>query len=126
MEKWILDDQIVNILKVGLSGFAFLVILLSYFLLRADQKRKEGTRDGFLKSIHRFNAFSTVFVVIVGGFSILELVVKPGEKGTSENCSESIERMVKLADSPEQSIETLKALIKNSSNACIEQDIANE
>lgn len=105
----------------------FLVIVLSYFLLRSEQKLPKDKRDpNFLKVILRFNTISILFVLLVGGFGLLQLMITPTPSEPSAKCSESIERMIKLADSPQQSVETLRALIKNSTNACLEQEVNDE
>ncbi|RJE74955.1 hypothetical protein [Reichenbachiella sp. MSK19-1] len=123
MDNWFLDDQIVNILKVGLSGFAFLVLLMSYFLLKAEQKREDEARESILKSIHKFTYVSIIFVVIVGGFSVVELFVKPtSTSGANKKCQESIEQMRLLSKSPQQTKESLVQLIENLSEDCMESN----
>lgn len=121
MEKIFLDNQIVDILKVGLSGLAFLALVMSYYLLKSEQKRKENARENILKAIHKYTVVSIVFIVIVGGFSIAELFLfKENKVATHVDCQETIKRMVILSQSPNHDVESLRELIRNSASACSE------
>ena len=123
MEKAFLSDQVVNILQVGLSGFAFLVILMSYFLLKAEQKRDGEPRPGILKSTNRFMWLTILFVLIVGGFGSIKLFVQPSNGGSiSSECQESIKNMKLISKSPGQDKEKLIKLIENLSTPCISDD----
>lgn len=123
MENWFLNNHIINILKVGLSGFAFLIILMSYLLLKAEQKRKDKARNNLLKSINNFTKLSILFVAIVGGFSILDYTMQSRqESAESKNCEEVLKRMVRLSSSPNHDVESLRMLIKRSVNECITEE----
>lgn len=58
--------DIVEILKVGFSGFAFLLAWLAYRLL-AEEQRKSESRKSQLKAIYNFMAFS----IILGMFAMI-------------------------------------------------------
>lgn len=123
MEKAFLSDQVVNILQVGLSGFAFLVILMSYFLLKAEQQRDGEPRQGILMSTNRFMWFTMLFALIVGGFGAIKLFVKPGEDlSVNSECQESIKKMRILSQSSGQDKEKLIRLIENLSVPCISEE----
>ena len=94
---------------------------MTYLLLKAEQKREGEVRANILHSIQRFMYVSIVFVVVVGGFSIIELVISKPDNKTPEICQEKLERMVKLSKSPIQTVDSLRKLIENSVSPCIEK-----
>jgi len=67
---------IVDILKVGLIGLAFLFFLLAWNLLRKEQQ-KDPPRPPILGMIRTFMLLSIVLVVIVGGFEVVKHIWPP-------------------------------------------------
>lgn len=64
--------DVLKILGYGMTGFSFLLVLLTFFLLRAEQKREQEPRPLIIKMIWRF-MLMTVFMVLVNGFISLPL-----------------------------------------------------
>ncbi|MBF02199.1 MAG: hypothetical protein CMP76_02770 [Flavobacterium sp.] len=64
--------DVLKILGYGMSGFSFLLVLLTFFLLRAEQKREQEPRPLIIKMIWRF-MLMTIFMVLVNGFISLPL-----------------------------------------------------
>ena len=64
--------DVLKILGYGLSGFSFLLVLLTFFLLRAEQNKDQEPRPLIIKMIWRF-MLMTVFMVILNGFITLPL-----------------------------------------------------
>lgn len=91
-------ENIVQILKVGFSGFVFLLVYFGYRLLRKEQDR-EIVRQQILKEIHIFMGISIVLAVLVGGFDLFKLI-------TSNNDEISIIRQT--LDSRNAVIQTLE------------------
>ena len=79
METMISKLPFVEILKVGFSGFCFLMALLAYLLLNKEQSKEEPNHD-VLKAINKFLYFGLTFGVLVLLSSILPAVFsKNGE-----------------------------------------------
>jgi hypothetical protein len=68
-------DIVVKILKIGLSGFVFLLVFMAFRLLRKEQN-VDTPRPIFLKKISQFMWISVVLVIIVGVFSLSETLLK--------------------------------------------------
>jgi hypothetical protein len=64
MENILNSIPLVDILNTGLAGFCFLVALMGYFLLRAEQK-KSYHKNNMLKSIESFSKRSLMFGLLV-------------------------------------------------------------
>ena len=64
-------DIVVDILKIGLSGFVFLLIFLAFRLLRKEQN-VDKPRPILLKKISQFMWISVALAIIVGFFSLAE------------------------------------------------------
>jgi len=69
--KTLFDLPVVDILRVGLPGFCFLLSLMGYLLLRGEQKQ-ERPRTSMLKSIKGFNWTSFTVAVLVAVSSLVE------------------------------------------------------
>ena len=64
--------DVLKILGYGISGFSFLLVLLTFFLLRAEQNKDQEPRPLIIKMIWRF-MLMTIFMVILNGFISLPL-----------------------------------------------------
>lgn len=65
--------KVIELLQVGLSGFAFLLAFLSFKLLHKEQGIA-NPREQILKAINRYILLSIALAIIVGGFRLAELV----------------------------------------------------
>ena len=80
------SPSVVEILKVGVSGFAFLMALLGYFLLRKEQDR-DAPRAQILNMIRFFVCATLVFGALVGATVLLQktpiaqVSEEPGHEG---------------------------------------------
>lgn len=64
--------DVLKILGYGISGFSFLLVLLTFFLLRAEQNKDQEPRPLIIKMIWRF-MLMTIFMVILNSFISLPL-----------------------------------------------------
>ena len=60
-----LPPNVVEILKVGLSGLCFLLSLLAFWLIRREQQRAAAPRKAILRSIYIFMASNLLVAVLV-------------------------------------------------------------
>lgn len=68
--------DVLEILRVGLSGFCFLLSLLSFWLIRQEQERPSDPRGGILRVIYSFMAANLISAILVAGLGYL------AQKGT--------------------------------------------
>ena len=120
MENFFSGDQIIEILKLGLIGLVFVFVFFTYLLLRAEQSRDGEPSEKMLKSVRNFSIISLVCAIVVGFFSVLELTLKSGQQDCSV-CKESLEKAVMLSSSPQQTVISLRQLIKNNIEPCIQR-----
>ena len=111
-------EQVVTILQLGISGVAFIFLLMSFVLLKNEQRRKDGPSDKMLKSIRQFSLLSLFFAVIVGGVTLLDKLIPGKSQQITEQCMEAIERAKLLSESAGQTAESLSGLIVSTDNAC--------
>lgn len=64
--------DVIKILGYGISGFSFLLVLLTFLLLRAEQNKDREPRPLIITMIWRF-MLMTIFMVILNGFISLPL-----------------------------------------------------
>ncbi|VXC33929.1 conserved hypothetical protein [Flavobacterium sp. 9AF] len=64
--------DVLKILGYGMTGFSFLLVLLTFFLLRAEQNKTQQPRPLIIKMIWRF-MLMTIFMVVLNGFISLPL-----------------------------------------------------
>lgn len=60
-----LPPNVVEILKVGLSGLCFLLSLLAFWLIHREQQRPAAPRKAILRSIYIFMASNLLVAVLV-------------------------------------------------------------
>ena len=58
------DDSVVEILSIAFAGFAFLLALLTYLIIRKEASRERSVRKSVLKLAYAFMAFSVVLCVM--------------------------------------------------------------
>lgn len=65
---------VVRILQVGFSGFAFLMALMSFRLLRMEMRRR-SVRDAILRNVRWYMKWAFGLAVLVGLMSTTEIVL---------------------------------------------------
>jgi hypothetical protein len=63
--------NVLEILRLGLGGFCFLLSLLAFWLIRQEQERPGDPRGGILNVIYSFMAANLVAAVLVAGLGYL-------------------------------------------------------
>lgn len=86
-----------GILKLGFVGIAFLLAVMTYFLLIAEQKVKPHPRVNMVKMIYAFMVFS--LVLAAGGFFIQ---IQPNKDGLRDYKT-TLARLDSLIDAKVQS-----------------------
>lgn len=119
MEEILGANHIVEILKLGLSGLVFLLTLLTFRLLKIEQG-KNNPRENILKSIKSFSRVTLIAALLVGVFGLLEIIYRPTSSHNCDTCIESLETVIELAGSPNQDVESLRGLIRNQIQPCME------
>jgi len=111
-------DDIVTILGAGISGVAFLFVVLSFILLRKEQDRDAEPRENMLKSINRFTNSTLVFAVIVGAITLYESQTS-NNSDLTHACKAQIERSNVLLQSNGHTLETVKQLFSTTLSKCL-------
>ncbi|WP_445457860.1 hypothetical protein [Flavobacterium sp. HNIBRBA15423] len=109
--------DVLKILGYGISGFSFLLVLLTFFLLRAEQNKDQEPRPLIIKMIWRF-MLMTIFMVILNGFISLPLFnqnIKLQESVTELSNSSNTEITNEIAQNTNQ-IEEIIGNEKDSKN----------
>lgn len=115
--------NVVDILKVGLSGLVFLLAYMAYRLLSRLQTKDldRSSSDQALKIMRSYLWLSIALVLIVGGFSIIELVIKKNDpRDVLQGCRDSLERLDTYARDPDIELIELKRVIISHSELCNE------
>lgn len=118
-----------------MSGFSFLLVLLTFFLLRAEQKREQEPRPLIIKMIWRF-MLMTIFMVLVNGFislplfnqnaklheSVTQLSNNNNEEITNEIAqnADEIEDLISTPKTNEDSIQNAMQQIINKQNQALD------
>ena len=105
---------IVDILKLGLIGLVFLLMFLGFRLLNNEQKKKEPNKD-LLKRASLFVWQSIIVAVLVGAVEIGHRIF---EHRQIESCLDAIESLNTVSQHPDQTLETLRAAIRNTWTEC--------
>ncbi len=117
----IVAENIIEILKIGLSGFAFLMMWLSYLLLKAEQKREQDPRPGFIKAIYVFMALSFSFAVLVASYAAFELIRDLDHEQFQEQvakCRDELGELQSISMMEDQSVNNLQAAIIRAVGQC--------
>jgi hypothetical protein len=72
---------VLEILKLGASGFCFLLAFLGYLLLRKEQSRGQ-IRSGMVSAIHNFLNFSIVLGALVAAAALIPVLKRPPQVTT--------------------------------------------
>ena len=101
-----------EILKTGISGFAFLLAYFSYRLIRAEQNKNKPSQT-ILKKVQTYMYFSIILGFIVLTSTIIDKVVS---RSSGDDCSNLIELINQLKTDNEflsNDIESYKASLGN-------------
>lgn len=110
---------VIQILQLGLSGFAFLMVTFCFRLLRSEQGRPT-IRPGMVRSIYAFMLCTGLFSVLVAVASFKGLVdrerVRAHQEGIAK-CRDGLETLVAIARRPSPTADGLtNAIIELNSN----------
>ena len=113
--------DIVAILQLGLSGLAFLLMLLCFYLLYREQSGPGDVRPEMINSIDRFRRSCLVLAVIIGAFAIIDIAIKRyvAPVAVSEDCTDAVQRVQLLAQGEQHDVGSLRALIRNGLTDCM-------
>lgn len=114
-------DTIVEILKLGLSGFAFLMMAFSYLLLRNEQRRERKARPGIIKAIYVFMFLSIGFTVVVAlnaAFGLSQQSVVAHLETQVAECRDGLTRLQSISEIGGQSVDDLQAAIDRTAGLC--------
>ena len=107
---------VVEILKVGLSGLAFLLAFMGYRLLAQEQKKK-SPGEKTLRSIQMFLWQAIVLAILVGGASIVTMLIDNKGKihltAGIETCRDSLSRLETHQHLPDLTLEDLKTVVSS-------------
>jgi len=110
-------EDIITILGTGISGLAFLFVVLSYILLRKEQDREGEPREKMLTYINRFTYMTLVFAVLVAVFTLTDGGVEQSGE-LHPDCKEQIDRAEALLNSDQHTKESLVQLFKSTLGQC--------
>lgn len=110
--------DIVEILKVGISGLVFLLALLGFRLL--SQLAHTGKQDVKVIRAVRFYMFQTTFLaVLVAAMSIVpHWLSGSGLRAAANECELSLGRLQARMKMPATTLETLQAAVTQHSSVC--------
>jgi hypothetical protein len=89
--------NVLEILRVGLSGFCFLLILLAFWLIRLEQQRAGDPRPGIIRIIYVFMA-AIASVILLGGLGYLAQKQTVVSAGTLSSKTYLVENTTFLLD----------------------------
>ncbi len=107
MDKLPFNINPIEILKLGFSGFCFLMAFLSYLLLNKAQTNP-NTNQNVLKSINKFLYFGLVFGVLVLLSSIIPILFSENDK-TVQSLKNEIEEFDKILSEKKIEIAELRS-----------------
>jgi hypothetical protein len=111
---------IVDILRVGLSGFVFLLCAMAYRLLRAEQCRAHPS-SSMLATINRYMWQSIICALLVGGFSFADAKAKHDREESRDAlvaCADSLGRLDSFTKLPGTSEDNLRLIVSKHVAAC--------
>jgi len=115
-----MPHMVVEILKVGLSGFVFLLSWMAYRLLRAEQSAK--ARDAnMIHAINRYMWQSFFCAILVGGFSLADHFLGQQQKAQQSlvnSCADSLNRLDTYMQLPNISERDFRAAVSKNVSSC--------
>lgn len=108
--------DIVQILQVGLSGFAFLLAFLSYRLI-SRQQSASTPRLAPLRAARWFLALCVALVVIVGVFNVMERVIGRPDPRDVASCRRALDKL-DLELGQASTVEQLRIAVAEENRTC--------
>lgn len=114
---------IVDILKVGFSGFIFLMALLVFYLLRNEQSKKKPNLQ-LLQYITKFMKYIVVLGILVAVMSIIENITPPILKKKFDtkvinHCREELEGLLDYSKEDEITVQLLSNNVERTVKSCL-------
>lgn len=106
-------SETVEILKVGLSGLVFLLTGYGYHLLAREQQ-KATPNAATLRTIQRFVWQNVLVVLVVGGFSLVTLILNKDDnltKAQLARCNASLKNLDTIRQLPGSTESSLRNAI---------------
>ncbi|WNG39523.1 hypothetical protein F0U61_42035 [Archangium violaceum] len=112
------DLPIVDVLRLGLSGLVFLLSYLAYKLL-AQEQAKPSPNTRRMKGVVLFMALSVLSALIVGGFSLAELLLRRDEpRRMLRDCRVSLARVETYLKMPNVSPQDFRSIVQGHVGQC--------
>jgi hypothetical protein len=111
---------VVDILELGLSGFAFLMVYLTFRLLKNEQSR-ETIRKPMLRAAYFFMLGTFTFSILVSASAIFELADEAqtaAHRADIAQCRDGLTRLSSIAQIREQRVEDLQIAIQRFEGQC--------
>lgn len=112
--------NVLQILELGLSGFAFLMVLLCFRLLKSEQERK-AIRPRMVRLIYAFMLCTGLFSVLVAivGFRGLEDHEQASmhQQGLAR-CRDGLTALMTVAERPSQKVDALVNAVRAFNASC--------
>lgn len=114
-----LTETVVQILELGLTGLVFLLMFMGYRLLKNEQD-KENPHPDLLKRASLFVWQSIAVAALVGTMQLAQLFIgqQSSDTASADTCLEEITAFVQVSRHPEQTLDTLRAGIRNTWIVC--------
>ncbi len=114
-----LTTLVVDILKLGLIGLVFLLMLLGFRILHSEQI-KESPNAQVLKRATVFVWQSIIVAALLGAVEITHRVIdRPvTDDQRAEACFNEIDALRLVAQHPDQTVGSLRSAIRNTWTAC--------
>ncbi len=109
-----------EVLKLGLTGLVFLLMVMGFRLLHQQQRAKQPS-EKLLKRASLFVWQSILVACIVAAVQFGSLLLAHDSTTSQkklQSCIEEIESLNRVSMHPEQSTETLRSAIRNTWTAC--------
>ena len=114
-----ITSLIVDILKLGLIGLVFLLMLLGFRLLRNEQRKKTPNKE-ILKRASLFVWQSILIAILAGAVELGHRIFDHYSSVPQEIkvCMEELESLNLISQHPNQTVESLRSAIRNTWMAC--------
>ena len=107
-------------LEAGLPGFSFLMVWLSYKLLKNEQKR-DIVRRSILRSTYIFMFVAFSFSILIASnsyYSIKKNEIDASHRAEVGQCRDGLTRLKSIANINEQNVTNLQLAIKRFQSEC--------
>jgi hypothetical protein len=113
-------SNVLELLQLGLSGFAFLMVYLAFRLLKSEQQR-DSIRNSMLRSAYVFMFVTFVFSLLVGASAIFELIRKTTVAADQQDiarCRDDLGRLGAIAELKDQDVADIQTAIRRFEASC--------